>query len=401
MQETWNRIGIDTLHLTYSTKRDLDGVTLICRLAELLDEVGLDGAITPRDRGRHGFQNGVSFGNYVELDWSGATDGGPNQGFASVQLKGALFEPLGAAETAVVGLSLSEMGVHRATRVDPQITNTSCPSAGEVIREFRAGRLAVARKRTFEPKGQELAGGQYPKGATICHGSRQSDIYIRQYDKHLAPGGEGPPRLRTEVEIKGKVAHEAWKEYVAAWKQESLKAQAELTEEVKLSQRLIRVYMPLRDVSQWEPGCKPKDWAGKAPEPAWWADLFQAQGERLRIEKKPTRALEAAVARARRQAAGRYVQDLILTELDLVNRNLVSPEESSRCAMYVTRGRMAAHAPEARLTELLAQSPREHHAFIKERWAWYGQEGGNIEEALRDGLPEEAMDDPNGVNPPM
>lgn len=394
MQDTWNRIGIDTLHLTYSTKGDLGSGGLVLGLADLFDEIGLAGDFASRDRGRHGFENGISFGKLAELDWTDPAGAGPNAGFASLQLKGAFFEPLGSAEVAVVGLYLSELGPHKCSRIDPQITDCSCPSAGEVIADFRAGRLAVARKRTFEPKGQELAGGVYPKGGTICHGSRQSDIFIRQYDKHLAPGGEGPPRLRTEVEIKGKVAQEAWKEYVGAWKGEAIAVPDELTEEVRLSQRLIRVYMPLRDVSQWEPGAKPKDWAGKAPEPDWWADLFQAQGERLRIQKRPTRALEEAVARSRRQGAGRYLQDLILTEMHLLRTHQAEPEESSRAAMYVTRGRMAMHAPESRLEELLANNPKEWHPFIRDRWAFYGREGANVADEL-------VLEDPDGVNPPM
>jgi hypothetical protein len=394
VQDAWNRIGIDTLHLTYSTKGDLGSGGLVLGLADLLDEIGLSGTFTGRDRGRHGFENGLSFGNLVEVDWTDPGGEGPNRGFASVQLKGAFFEPLSSAQTAVVGLSMAEMGVHKCSRIDPQITSTECPSAGEVIQLFRAGKLAVARKRTFEPKGQELAGGEYPKGATICHGSRQSDIYVRQYDKHLAPGGEGPPRLRTEVEIKGAVAKEAWKAYVGAWKGEAVSVPDGLTEEVRLSQQLIRVYMPLRDVSQWEPGAKPKDWAGKAPEPEWWADLFRAQGERLAIQKRPTRALEAAVARSRKQSAGRYLQDLILTELKLWKDSRSTPEAVEMAAMEVTRGRMAMHAPESRLAELLANTPKEDHAYIRARWMAYGKNGGDIAEDFLEKFE-------NGVNPPM
>ena len=289
---------------------------------------------------------------------------------------------------------MSELGPHKCSRIDPQITDTSCPTAGEVIRDFRAGKLVVARKRTFEPKGQELAGGLYPKGGTICHGSRQSDIFIRQYDKHLEPGGSGPQRLRTEIEIKGKVAQQAWKEYVGAWKGEAVAVPDELTEEVRLSQRLIRGHMALRDVSQWEPGARPKDWAGKAPEPEWWAQLFQTQGERLRIQKRPTRALEEAVARSRRQAAGRYLQDLILTEIELLRTNQVSEDESMKAAMWKVRGRMAMHAPESRLQELLGNAPKEWHAFIRDRWALYGKAGADSEE-------EWAEIYSDGVNPPM
>ena len=377
MQDSWNRIGIDTLHLSFKTDRDLSSGELVLGLADLLDEIGLDGDFVQRDRGRHGFENGLSFGKLLELDWTEPGGDGPNKGTASAQFKGELFDGLGAAEVAVMGLLLAELGPQKCTRIDAQITSTGCPLAEALIADVRAGRLACPRKKYFEPKGQELEGGHYPKGATLCLGSRQSTVFCRAYDKHLQKNDDGPQRLRAEVELKGPVAIEAWKSYVVAWKHEAITLPAELTEEVKLSQRLVRTYMPLRDVSQWEPAHRPKNWAGRAPEPDWWAKLFEAKAERLRVKKEPTKEIRMALARSRKQMAGRHLQDLILTEIDLLRRGAADPEHSARQAQNVTRSRMARHASEARLLELLENLPSEWHAFAKDRWAEYGKIGGD------------------------
>ena len=377
MSDSWNRIGIDTLHLSFKTGPNLSSGDVVLGLAELLDEVGLDGDFVQRDRGRHGFENGLSFGKLIELDWTDVGGEGPNKGTASAQFKGELFDDLGAAEVAVVGLLLHELGPQKCTRIDAQITSQNCPLAGELIADFRAGRLACPRKKGFEPKGQELEGGHYPKGATLCLGSRQSNVYGRLYDKHLQKNDDGPQRLRAEVELKGPVAIEAWKSYVAAWKHEALTLPAQLTEEVKLSQRLVRTYMPLRDVSQWAPSERPKNWAGRAPEPDWWAQLFEAKAERLRVKKEPTKEIRVAIARSRKQMAGRHLQDLILAEIDLIRSGEADPLHSADQATRLTRSRMARHASEARLLELLENLPSEWHAFAKDRWAEYGKIGGD------------------------
>ena len=394
MQDSWNRIGIDTLHLSFKTDRDLSSGELVLGLADLLDEIGLDGDFIQRDRGRHGFENGLSFGKLLELDWTEPGGEGPNKGTASAQFKGELFDGLGAAEVAVMGLMLAELGPQKCTRIDAQITSTNCPLAGQLIADFRAGRLACPRKKGFEPKGQELEGGHYPKGATLCLGSRQSNVFCRAYDKHLQKNDDGPQRLRAEVELKGPLAIEAWKAYVVAWKHEAITLPTELTEEVKLSQRLVRTYMPLRDVSQWPAGSRPKDWAGKAPEPDWWAELFQAKAERLRITKEPSKELRVALARSRKQQGGRYLQDLILAEVDLLRTNEADPENSHEQALRLTRSRLARHASDQRLEELLENLPPEYHPFAKSRWAELGKIGG-------EDLEEELEIWGNGVNPPM
>lgn len=384
MSSDWERTGIDTVHLSFKESADLGISDLVLGLGDLFDEIGLSGDFRQRNRGRNGFEHGLSFLCGVEIDWSDSDSSGPNRSCSSVQFKGKFFETFGALETALFGLSMAELGPSRCSRLDAQITSCECPTVPELIRDFRAGKLKVVRKKTFEPKGQELEGGRYPKGATINHGSRQSDVFFRQYDKHLE-SGEGPQRMRTEGEFKGDLATQIWELYVEGWQEAALGNATDLASEVKLSQQLIRKYMPLRDVSQWAPDARPKSWAAEAPEPAWWSELFSEQAINLRRKKAISRSLRDAVAYNRRQGGGRFLQDLILTELEIAKQGWADAE-AAEAALCTVRDRYAMHAPDGRLEELLRETPPEDHAWIKARWAWYGKNGADQEEREADGL---------------
>lgn len=384
MPSDWNSTGIDTVHLTFKETADLGIGDLVLGLGDLFDEIGLTGDFKQRNRGRNGFENGLSFLAGVEVDWTDSNSNGPNRSSISCQFKGKFFATFGALETALFGLSMAEFGPVRASRLDIQVTSTECPTAPELIKKFRAGQLKVVRKKSFEPKGQELEGGRYPKGATLAHGSRQSDVYIRQYDKHLETG-EGPKRLRTELECKADLATQMWELYVEGWQEAALGTAQDLASEVRLSQQLIRKYMPLRDVSQWAPDARPKSWASEAPEPKWWADLFSEQAIALRRKKAISRSLRDAVAYNRRQGGGRFLQDLILTEL-MISKQGWDDQEAAEAALCTVRDRYAMHAPDTRLEELLRETPPEDHEWIKSRWAWYGKNGADQEEREADGL---------------
>jgi len=142
----------------------------------------------------------------------------------------------------------------------------------------------------------------------------------------------------------------------------------------------VRTYMPIRDVTQWEGQVKPKGWTSKAPEPAWWADLFSAKAERLTIKKEASAGLRRMIARSRVQGGGRFLQDLVLHELDLHKEGEIPKEDFIDLAPFVVACRMASHATDTRLVELLRETPPEHHDFIRERWAFYGKMGGNLQE---------------------
>ena len=383
MSNEWNRCGIDTVHLTFKENADMGVGDVVLGLGDLFDEIGLTGDFKQRNRGRNGFEHGLSFLAGVEVDWTDLNGTGPNRASISCQFKGEFFATFGALETALFGLSMAELGDPKATRLDVQITSTECPLASELIRDFRAGRLKVVRKKSFEPKGQELEGGRYPKGATLCHGARQSDTFVRQYDKHLEQD-EGPQRLRTEVEFKGDMANEGWKKFVAEWQKAATGNVSDLGGEVKLSQQMLRQFMPLRDVSQWEPDARPKNWASEAPEPAWWKDLFSEQAVNHRRKKAISRSLRDAINYARRMGGGRFLQDLITTEIHYMKDGW-DAQEASVAALCTVRDRYAMHAPDARLEELLKELPVEDHEEIRYRWSWYGKNGADQEERENDG----------------
>lgn len=382
MPRDWESTGIDTVHLSYKEGPDLGVSDLILGLGDLFDEIGLTGDFRQRNRGRNGYEHGITFLCGVEVDWTHADGEGPNRASISCQFKGKFFETFGALETALFGLTMAELGEARASRLDVQITSTQCPEAPELIRLFREGKLKVVRKKTFEPKGQELEGGRYPKGATLTHGSRQSSVFIRQYDKHKE-SGEGPPRLRTENEFKGDLAAQLWQEFVEGWQQAALGTAQDLASEVKLSQQFVRNYMPLRDVSQWAPDARPKSWASEAPEPEWWAALFSEQAVAVRRKKAISRSLRDGIGHNRRQGGGRFLQDLILTEVHYLNQGY-EPSVASEAALCTVRDRMAMHASDARLQELLQETPAKDHEAIKYRWAWYGKNGADQEDRDRD-----------------
>ena len=141
--------------------------------------------------------------------------------------------------------------------------------------------------------------------------------------------------------------------------------------------------MCIRD-SQWTPDTRPKNWASEAPEPKWWADLFNEQALHLRRKKAISKSLRDAIAYNRRQGGGRFLQDLVLTELELAKRGY-EPQEAAESAVCTVRDRYAKHGSDSRLEELLAETPPEDHAWIRDRWIWYGRNGASNPEAENDG----------------
>lgn len=367
----WDRQGIDTVHLTF---READGVTageIVTGLADLFALLGVPGGIATRNRGFHGFENGVTLGHGATVDWTDLKDGeGPNRGYCSVQVKGDLLDPLSAEESAFVFLCLDELRPYRASRLDSQITSRLCPTAGDLIRQFRSGHLRVVRKRYFEPKGKECAEGGYPQGGTVCHGERSSDNFCRQYDKDKE-SGEGPPRLRTEVEMKSYLAAAAWNLLIADLRQEAQDGQLGSGAEVRLVQKLVRQYMPLRDTSEWVGQELPAKWAGKAPEPVWWTALFDEQAVRLRRERGPSKSLMEAIAYARKQLGGRYLQDVVLETLRMEDQGM-DEREAFLEGTTATRDRLAMHATDVRRAELLANVRPDQQERAAQLWDGIG-----------------------------
>jgi hypothetical protein len=262
---------------------------------------------------------------------------------------------------------------YRCTRIDLQMTNCETPLVPEIIRDFREGRLRVLRKAFFEPKGLELTGGHYPQGATICHGSRVSENYARQYDKHLQEAivgrnpEPGPPRRRDEVELKGKLAQQAYQDLVGVIAAEAEAGAGDCEVEARFAQTRIRSLLPLRDISEWEGTDLPKNWSGTAPEPAWWTELFSEDAVRIRRDKGPSKAFLARVQYPHTAFAGRVVQQYVLDRLE-AGLWITDPEAADDYALLLLRDRFARHAKESSLQELLENLPESQHAEARGHW---------------------------------
>ena len=337
----------------------------------------------------HGFEHGATYVAGVTLDWTPSDGDGPNKGFASVQLKGEFFDRLGSEECAFALAWLHESQPYRCTRIDLQMTNCSPPLVPALIADYRAGRLRTKQKKYFEPKGVELANGNYPKGATLCHGTRASDNYARQYDKHLQAlevmkeVDPGPPRRRDEVECKGPLAQAVWSDLITAVTADGELPVPTWTAEARFAQGSIRHLLPIRDISQWEGRDLPTNWASAAPEPTWWADLFSEDAVRARRAKGPSKPFLAALEYPKKAYGGRYLQGLVLHVL----QGLEEGQTRDTVAEWATcklRDEFVGHAAEARLAELLENLPEHQHAQAREVWWQFVRDAADADEAERD-----------------
>lgn len=365
--------GVDTLHLTFRAGIGLEISALAGQIEALLDALDAPAGVRARPRGMHGFENGVTYVAGITLDWTPSCGEGPNKGYASIQLKGDFFERLGSEEASFAFVWLYESQPYRCTRIDLQQTNCCTPLVPEIIRDYRAGRLRTRQKRFFEPKGLELANGHYPKGATLAHGTRSSDNYARQYDKHLQllevgkDRDPGPPRRRDEVEIKGALAQVVWTDLIQAITVDSNQPVPTWTAEARFAQGSIRHLLPIRDTSQWEGRDLPTNWASTAPEPSWWAELFSEEAVRARRARGPSRPFLGALEYPRKTFGGRYLQDLVLTVLNSITEG-VSPDHAMQYATCKVRDAYVANATDARLDELLENLPEHQHELARQVW---------------------------------
>jgi len=383
----WEGAGIDTVHLTYRSSLSLGGLDLASELQGLIDAVGLVGGASPRARGLHGFECGLSFTAGLQLDWTDGNGEGHNKGYSALQVKGDFFKALGPEESTLALSLLNDLKPYRCTRIDAQMTHCAEPLVPELIKLYRRGALRTRYKKSFEPKGQELAGGLYPKGATLTHGSRDSENYARQYDKHLEQevrGLEpGPPRRRDEVELKGATANAVWQELLTVLNDQIEQDHPSWMAEARFSKGLIRHYLPIRDTSQWEGKDLPKNWAGTAPEPAWWAKHFSEEAIRARRERGPSSTLLKRIGYMNRTFGSLYTQQFVLEQLRS-EEIYDSWEVASEHAQCVVRDRMFSHAKDYRLEELLENLPTHKHERAKEIWWSAVRAAAEGEEAERE-----------------
>ena len=271
----WNTCGPDPVHLTFKEGGGRTPTELACLLEEFQRQYDLPTHPLVRDRGVQGFANAaVDEAAGLRLDWTRPSEEGNNAGFFCLQIKGTWFEAADGETQADFLQLMQAYGPYRCTRLDFQQTSrTTNRLTPWWIRKFEAGDFRVIGKKHYEPRGLKTADGEYPRGATLYHGSRTSERFSRQYDKHLQ-SDFGPPRRRDEVEVKGQTARDLW----ASMHEELL-----LTEQLgtsrgatlhSFSKGTIRALLPIRDTSRWRGKQIPQKWAQVATEPSTWATLF-------------------------------------------------------------------------------------------------------------------------------
>ena len=292
MTSSWTTCGPDTLHVTFKEGPQRSAADLAALLQEFQVERDLPTAAVIRDRGVSGFESAaVDSAAGLRIDWTPIDGDGVNKGFFCLQVKGEWFDKADALATTDLLQLLDAYGTYRVTRLDIQQTiETKRYLTPWFIRGFESGALRVIGKKYYEPRGKKIASDDYPAGATVYHGSRTSERFARQYDRHKKTD-VGPPRRRDEIEIKGDSCRRLWDELLDEL------AQGEQTDEARaarlhsFSKSAIRAYLPIRDVSRWIGRDLPKDWAQYAEEPMNWKEAFAEEARGIQPAPKRVTSL--------------------------------------------------------------------------------------------------------------
>lgn len=267
--------GPDTLHLTYREARGRTPEELSQLLAEFCKLYEIPTATVKRDKGLSGFAaSAVDKAAGLRLDWTRIGEEGQNAGYFCLQVGGRWFSQADG-ETAADFLQLLEAYKPlRATRLDIQQTvRTDSRLTPWWIRQFESGKYRVLARKHYEPRGKKDPAGGYPQGATLYHGTRTSERFARQYDKHLQ-AGNGLPRRRDEIEIKGESCRNLYDQLHQELLNCEQTGQPRGEALYAFSKRSLRAYLPVRDISRWRKGHLPRNWAQMATEPLTWATLF-------------------------------------------------------------------------------------------------------------------------------
>ena len=267
--------GPDTVHLTFKESTGRSPAELASLLEEFQRQYDLPTSAVVSDRGISGFGNSaVDKAAGLRLDWTRPGEEGANAGTFCLQVKGTWFENADGETAADFLQLLQAYGPYRVTRLDIQQTiATTQRLTPWWIKRFESNEFRVVAKKHFEPRGIKDFDGGFPDGATLYHGSRSSERFARQYDKHLQAAC-GEPRRRDEIEIKGESARDLWAQLhkeLLACEQSGLSRGATLHGFSKAS---IRALLPIRDIRRWKGQTLPQNWAQMAKEPTTWANLF-------------------------------------------------------------------------------------------------------------------------------
>lgn len=384
MTSSANTSGPDTVHLTFREGGGRSPIELAALLQEFQNLYDLPTAAAVRDRGVQGFANAaVDDAAGLRLDWTRPNEEGNNKGYFCLQIKGQWFEAADGETAADFLQLLNGYGVYRCTRIDFQQTiRTTTRLTPWWIRKFETGEYRVIGKKHFEPRGVKTADNRYPAGATLYHGSRSSERYARQYDKHLQEGS-GRPRRRDEVECKGETARNLW---------------AALHDELTLSEQLgtqrgatlhsfskgtIRALLPIRDTSRWIGKDLPTKWAQVAQEPQSWTSLFDDDP----ITVKPREPRVTHLLKSYRYARANFGSAVSVMVCKLLNEYIdagMTPPEAARNAYAKVIDDFALGANEDRAMDFIGELPPSQRKAVRSAWMELVRNAASNEERVRD-----------------
>ena len=368
MGSSWNTCGPDTVHLTFKEGAHRSPADFVALLAQFQHQYDLPTSAVVRDRGLQGFANAaVDEAGGLRLDWTRSSEEGNNPGFFCLQIKGQWFEQADG-ETAVDFLQLMQAyGVYRCTRIDyQQTTRTTDRLTPWWVKQFESGRFRVIGKQHYEPRGPKDASGAFTSGATLYHGSRASERFARQYDKHLE-SDHGPPRRRDEIEVKGQSARDLW---------DQMHEELLLTEQLgtsrgatlhSFSKSTIRALLPIRDTSRWVGKELPTRWTAMAKEPESWATLFDGDP----IQVKPRERKVTSLLKSYRYANDNFgsALSLMFTTRYIANRKAgMTEEDAAKDAALHGLDEAFLGANEDRVREFIGELPPSQREEILRQW---------------------------------
>ena len=384
MEKSWNRCGPDTLHVTFKEGPYRSPEDFACLLQEFQVERDLPTATVVRDRGVSGFENSaVDNAAGLRLDWTSLNGEGSNKGFFCLQVKGEWFDQADGPTTVDLFQLLDAYGTYRITRIDIQQTIVTRKFLTPWwITAFDAGALRVIGKKFYEPRGKKTGSNDYPAGATLYHGSRTSERFARQYDRHKKVG-IGPPRRRDEIEIKGDSCRRLWDELLSELAQGEQTQQARADRLAAFSKGAIRAYLPIRDTSRWLGGDLPKNWAQLAEEPMNWKELFEE--EALGIAPAPKRV--TSLLKSYRYASQNFGAAVSVSAAKSFVEALqegCTPTEASNWAYSKLMDDFVLDANEQRAKEFISELPGSIRDQVEEHWMGLLRNAASNAERLRD-----------------
>ena len=384
MTSSWNTCGPDTVHLTFREGGGRSPTELASLLEEFQRSYDLPTNPLIRDRGVQGFANAaVDSAAGLRLDWTRPSEEGNNPGYFCLQVKGQWFEAADGETQADFLQLMQAYGVYRCTRIDFQQTHrTTTRLTPWWIRKFESGEFRVIGKKHYEPRGAKTAEGAYPLGATLYHGSRASERFSRQYDKHLQ-SEFGPPRRRDEVELKGESARNLWQqmhEELLTTEQLGTSRGATLH---SFSKSTIRALLPIRDTSRWVGKELPKRWSSMAKEPTTWATLFDGAP----ITVKPRERKLSTLLRSYRYANSNFGSAVTvmfakyLREYEALGD---APQEASHNAYTRIVDDFALGANEDRAMEMINELPPSEREDVRSIWFGLLRQAATNEDNVRE-----------------